>query len=79
VDVSTVRQWMVRFSSGGTDMKDKSRSGWPCRFLLAQHACRLFFVAGKNAELMVVTVLERCFEAENLLHQILLLCSLHLL
>jgi len=30
VDVSTARRWVVRFSSGNTDVKDKPRSGRPC-------------------------------------------------
>jgi len=30
VDVSTVRRWVVRFSSGDSDVKDKPRSGRPC-------------------------------------------------
>ena len=30
VDVSTVRQWVTRFSSGDSDVKDKPRSGRPC-------------------------------------------------
>ena len=43
-------------------------------------ACRLLFVTGENAQLMVVTMLEKqCFVAENLLDQIVLLCSLYLL
>jgi len=29
VDVSTVRQWVARFSSGDSDVKDKPCSGWP--------------------------------------------------
>ena len=33
VDVSTVRLWVVCFSSGNSNMKDKSNSRWPCRFL----------------------------------------------
>ena len=53
VDVSTVRQWMVHFSSNG------SNSGSP---LLVQiclsAACRLLFIAGKNAQLMVVVMLK---------------------
>ena len=28
-DVSTVRQWMVRFSSGDSNVEDKPCSGWP--------------------------------------------------
>ena len=30
MDVSTARRWVVRFSSGNTDVKDKPRSGRPC-------------------------------------------------
>ena len=33
VDVSTVRLWVVHFTSGDTDMKDNSHSRQPCRFL----------------------------------------------
>ena len=36
-------------------------------------------IAGENAELMVVTMLKNSFVAENLLCQIVLLCSLYLL
>jgi hypothetical protein len=31
VDVSTVRRWVARFSSGNSDVKDKPHSGWPCQ------------------------------------------------
>ena len=37
VDVSTVRQWMVCFSSGDSSVKDKPRSRWPYRFLQVWH------------------------------------------
>ena len=30
VDVRTVRQWTVRFSSDNSSMKDKPHSRWPC-------------------------------------------------
>ena len=30
MDVSIVSQWVVRFSSGNSAMKDKPHSGWPC-------------------------------------------------
>lgn len=30
VDVNTVRQWVVHFSSGDSDVKNKTCSGWPC-------------------------------------------------
>jgi len=36
-------------------------------------------IAGENAELTVVTMLKNSFVAENLLCQIVLLCSLYLL
>ena len=53
VDVSTLRQWVVRFSSGN------SNSG---SLLLVQifmsAACRLSFTVGENAQLMVVTILK---------------------
>jgi len=29
VDVSTVRRWVARFSSGDSDVQDKPCSGWP--------------------------------------------------
>jgi hypothetical protein len=29
VDVSTVRRWVVRFSSGDSDVKDRPRPAWP--------------------------------------------------
>ena len=40
-------------------------------------ACRLLFIAGENAELMVMTVMKECFVAENLSYQMVLLCSLY--
>jgi hypothetical protein len=30
VDVSIVRRWVVRFSSGDSDVRDRPRSRWPC-------------------------------------------------
>jgi len=33
VDVSTVRRWVARFSSGDSDMEDKPHSGWSCTAL----------------------------------------------
>jgi len=51
LDVSTARQWVVCSSSGNSALP-----------LLVQFfmgtTCRLFFMAGENAELMVVTVLQ---------------------
>ena len=37
VDVSTVRWWVVCFSIGDNDIKDKPHSRSPCRFLQVQH------------------------------------------
>ena len=52
MDESTVRQWMVHFSSdysgGGSLMLVQTFMG---------ATCRLFFIIGENAELMVVTML----------------------
>ena len=44
VDVGTVRQWVVHFSSGDSEVKKKPCSRWPCRFLSA--ARRLLFIGG---------------------------------
>jgi len=52
VDVSTVRWWVVHFSSGG------SESGAPLLVqVVTSAACRLLLIAGKNTRLVVVTVL----------------------
>jgi len=37
VDVSTVRRWVARFSSGDSDVKDKPRSGRPCTAVTRQN------------------------------------------
>ena len=74
VDVSTVRQWVMRFSI------DDSNSGSPLLVqVLMSTVCRLLFITDKNAQLMVVTVEKHCFVAENLLYRVVLLCSLCLL
>ena len=39
-------------------------------------ACRLLFITGENAELMVMTE-KQCFVAENLLYQTVVLYSLY--
>ena len=55
VDVSTVRQWVVHFSSGD--------SGSPLlvqtAFSFTSTACRLLFIAGKNVQLTVVAVVKK--------------------
>ena len=66
VDVSTVRWWVVCFSSGNSNMKDKPCSRWSCRFLSV--ACGLLFIIDQNAQLMVMTVEKDCFVVENLFY-----------
>ena len=56
VDVSTARQWVVRFSGGDSDMKYKPRSGWPCTAVTPQNEECLNHLICMNW-LMVVTVL----------------------
>ena len=51
VDVSIVRWWVVCFSSGN------SRSP-PLVQILKSTACRLLFIAGKNGQLIAVTMLK---------------------
>jgi len=41
VDVSTVRRWVARFSSGNSDVKDKPHSRWPCTAVTPQNEERL--------------------------------------
>ena len=47
VDVSTVRQWVMHFSSGDSD----SGSSLLVHIVMST-ACRLMFVTGENAKLM---------------------------
>ena len=51
-DVSTVRQWMVRFSSGDSGSP-------PLVHIFTSTACRLWFITDKNTWQMVVTVLKK--------------------
>ena len=52
MDVSTVRQWAVHFSS--------SDCGSPTLVqIVTSMACRLLLITGVNLELMVVTVLKK--------------------
>jgi hypothetical protein len=41
VVVSTVKQWVVHFSSGDSDVKDKRRSRWPCTAVTLRNEERL--------------------------------------
>jgi len=59
---------VVHFSSG-----DSGSGPWVQTFMSV--TCRLFVIAGENIQLMVGTVEKQCFVAENLLYQIVSLCS----
>ena len=75
MDVSTMRQWVVRFSNSNSAVKDKPHSRQAMKIFMSAE-CRLLFIGGKNAELMVVTIVEKqCFVAEDLLYQTVLLYS----
>ena len=71
VDASTMRWWVVCFSSGNSSMKDKPHSRQPHRFLRAWHAgsypCRAN--GGDCVE-------KWHFVAQNLFYQTVSLCSL---
>jgi len=41
VDVSTVRRWVARFSSGDCDVQYTPRSGWPCTAVASRNDERL--------------------------------------
>ena len=52
VDENTVGLWVVCFSSGN--------SGSPLLVqIVTREACRLLFIAGKNTQLMMVTILKK--------------------
>jgi len=57
VDVSTVRQWVVHFSSGDSDVKDKPHSGQPCRAVAPQNEECVNQLIHTN-QLMVITMLK---------------------
>ena len=48
MDVSTVRRWVARFSSGYSDVKDESRSGRPCTAVTPPNEERLNHFIRKN-------------------------------
>jgi len=54
VCVSTVRQWVVHFSSGNSDS-----SSPPLVQIAVSTANRLLFITDKNAQLMVVAILQK--------------------
>jgi histone-lysine N-methyltransferase SETMAR len=59
VDVSTVRRWVARFSSGDSDVKDKPRSGRPCTAVTPRNEERLDQLIGANWR---ITIRELCSE-----------------
>ena len=59
VDVSTVRRWVVRFSSGDNDLKDKPRSGRPCTAVTPRNEERLNQLIQSN---LGITTRELCTE-----------------
>ena len=74
VDMSTVRQRVVQFSSGISDNK-APLPGQMCMMV----ACRLLFITGKNAPIRAVTIEKQYSVAENSLSQIASLCWFYLL
>jgi len=65
----------VHFSSG-----DCNNGSTSLVQIFSSMACRLLFIAIENTQLMVVTMLKnKCFVAENVIDQIVLLYSLYLL
>jgi len=59
VDVSTVRRWVARFSSGDSDVKDKPRSGRPCTAVTPRNEERLDQLIRANRR---ITTRELCTE-----------------
>ena len=71
VDFNTVKRWVVCFNHGNSGSPPPVHNFTSAEF-------RLLLISGKTAQLMMVTVLKKkyCFVAENLLYQIVLLCTL---
>jgi len=59
LDVSTVRRWVARFSSGDSDVKDKPRSGRPCTAVTPRDEERLDQLIRANRR---ITTTELCTE-----------------
>jgi len=59
VDVSAVRRWVVRFSSGDSDVKDKPCSGQPCTAVTPRNEERLDRLIRANRQ---ITTRELCTE-----------------
>ena len=78
MDVSTVRRWVMHFSNDDSNMKDKPCSDRNAQ--LSHHGIKSFnqHICNQSANGSDF-VKKQCFLAENLLHQIVLLCTLYLL
>jgi transposase len=72
VDVSTVWQWVARFSSGDSDVKDKPRSGWPCRDVTPRNEERLDQFIRANWRIMTR---ELCAELNISFNALLCYCA----
>ena len=59
VDVSTVRRWVARFSSGDSNVKDRPRSGQPCTAVTPRNEERLDQLIHANWR---ITTRELCTE-----------------
>jgi len=53
VDVNTLRRWVVRFSSGDSDVKDKLYSGWPCTSITPQNEEHLNQLICANSRIII--------------------------
>lgn len=60
--VSTVRRWVLCFSRGNC-------GSLPVVQTVLSAAHKLLFITGKNAQGTALTTLKKCFVAENVLHQ----------
>jgi len=52
VDVSTMRRWVARFSSGNSDVKDKPHSRRPCTAVTPRNEERLDQLIRANQQIM---------------------------
>ena len=52
MDVSTVRQWVARFSSGNSNVKDKPHSGRPCTAVTPRNEEHLDQLIHANQQIM---------------------------
>ena len=78
VDVSRVRQWVVHFSTG-----DSYSGSPPVVQVFTSVTCGLLFIAGENAQLILVTVLKksvlylRICSTKQCYCALCILCSFH--